>query len=115
MINSHNEANFIEVIDGVEVKSTVYGEKSIMSKFRMRSGHKLPSHNHPDYEQTGYLLEGYIVLSIGGTATEMRPGDSWCIGCGVEHSAEIIEDSVALEVFTYPREDYVKLLDPESR
>ena len=35
------------------------------------------------------------------------PGDSWCIGGDVEHGAEILEDSVAVEVFSPVREDYL--------
>ncbi|HAK44982.1 MAG TPA: cupin domain-containing protein [Spirochaeta sp.] len=115
MVNEHNNANYRSVIDGVEIKTTVYGKDTLMSKFSMKKDHKLPSHNHPDYEQTGYLLEGRIILTIGGTAYDMKPGDSWCIEKGVEHMAEILEDSVVLEVFSSPREDYVKLLDPKSR
>ena len=37
----------------------------------------------------------------------MEPGDSWCIPGHVEHRAEIIEDSVAIEVFSPVREDYL--------
>ena len=36
----------------------------------------------------------------------MRPGDSWTIPGGVVHSAKIIQDSVAIEVFSTAREDY---------
>ena len=32
------------------------------------------------------------------------PGDNWCISGGVEHGAEIIEDSIAVEVFSPLRE-----------
>ena len=114
MINRHNEQNFIPVLEGVEVKTTVMGEDSLMAEFHLRKGSVLPSHAHPDYEQTGFLVSGNIILTIGGKTISMNPGDSWCIRKGTEHRADIIEDSVAVEVFTCPREDYVKLLDPAS-
>ncbi len=33
--------------------------------------------------------------------------DSWCLKGGVEHSAEVLEDSVAVEVFSPVRKDYL--------
>jgi quercetin dioxygenase-like cupin family protein len=47
-----------------------------------------------------------MVLTIGNDAHEIRPGDSWTIRGNVEHHAKIVEDSVALEVFSPPRGDY---------
>ncbi len=114
MVNRHNDDNFVSALEGVDVKTSVIGEDSLMSEFRMKKGAVLPPHAHADYEQIGFLVSGNIIVHIGGRPWEMKPGDSWCINKGIEHRAEILEDSVAIEVFTYPREDYVKLLDPAS-
>jgi hypothetical protein len=38
---------------------------------------------------------------------DAQPDDSWCIPSGVEHGAEIIEDSIAIEVFSPVREEYL--------
>jgi len=38
---------------------------------------------------------------------EVAPGDSWCIPGNVEHGAEILMDSVAVEVFSPVREEYL--------
>ncbi len=75
-----------------------------MVEFRLAAGHDLPSHSHP-HEQTGYLVSGRISLRIGGEAYEARPGDSWTIPSGVEHGARILEDSIAVEVFSPVRQD----------
>jgi quercetin dioxygenase-like cupin family protein len=37
----------------------------------------------------------------------MLRGDSWAIPGGIEHSAEILADSVAIEVFAPVRSDYL--------
>ena len=115
MINIYNDQNFKQVFDGVEIKTTVHGEQSLMTEFRMKAGSKLPNHAHDTYEQTGYLISGNVVLTIGGEDFDLKAGDSWCVPAGVKHSADILADSVAVEVFTHPREDYVALLDPSSR
>jgi quercetin dioxygenase-like cupin family protein len=66
----------------------------------------LPKHAHPN-EQTGYLVKGRIKLTIGNDTLDLKPGDSWCILCNVMHCAEIIEDSLAIEVFSPVRMDYL--------
>jgi len=46
-------------------------------------------------------------LIIRDEKFEVMPGDSWCIPGDVEHDAEILEDSLAVEVFSPVREDYL--------
>jgi quercetin dioxygenase-like cupin family protein len=46
-------------------------------------------------------------LSIGADTHDVRPGDSWCVPGGVEHGVDVLEDSVAIEVFSPVREDYL--------
>lgn len=52
-------------------------------------------------------MKGRIRLSIGAEVADVHVGDSWCIPSNVEHGAEILEDSAAIEVFTPVREEYV--------
>ncbi len=102
-----------DILPGIEIKTLVHGEKSLMTKFRMHAGSELPLHSHP-YEQIGYLAQGRIRLTIGAETHDAAVGDSWCIAPNVEHRAEILEDSIALEIFTPLREDYIKYLNPED-
>jgi N-acetylglutamate synthase-like GNAT family acetyltransferase/quercetin dioxygenase-like cupin family protein len=97
---------YTEVIKGIKMKTLVYGEKSLLTELQLGKGSLLPSHSHP-HEQTGYLISGRIRLTIGGEAVEMEPGDSWSVPGDVAHSAEILENSVAIEVFSPVREDYL--------
>ena len=98
--------NYKPVLPGINLKTLVYGEKTLFSEFRMKAGSTLPSHSHM-YEQTGYLVSGKIRLTIGDEVFTVEPGDSWCIQSNVSHSAEILADSVAIEVFSPVREDYL--------
>lgn len=66
----------------------------------------LPSQAHP-YEQTGYLVKGHIVLRIGEEEHDTTAGDSWCILMNVTHGARVLEDSIAIEVFSPVRADYL--------
>jgi quercetin dioxygenase-like cupin family protein len=88
------------------MKTLVYGENTLMVEFRLDAGAALPHHSHA-HEQTGYLVSGRMNLTVGGETFPAEPGDSWTIGSGVEHGAEILEDSAAVEVFSPVREDYL--------
>jgi len=92
------------------MKTLCYGERMLLTEFLLERGRTLPSHSHP-YEQTGYLVTGHIRLKIGTQEYDAKPGDSWCIPTGVEHGAQILDDSVAVEVFSPVRQDYLPRQD----
>lgn len=106
MFYRHDTSGYRRAVEGVNMKTLVYGENTLFTEFLLQAGHTLPRHAH-DQEQTGYLVSGAIRLSIGEDAFDVCPGDSWCIPGGVEHGAEILADSVAIEVFSPVREDYL--------
>ncbi len=106
MFTPGNAKGYQDVIDKIRMKTTVYGAHSLMVEFRLAAGADLPVHRHP-HEQTGYLVAGRIDLTIGDQTHAVRPGDSWCIPGDVDHCAVAHEDSIAVEVFTPVREDYL--------
>jgi quercetin dioxygenase-like cupin family protein len=95
-----------EPLPGIRFKTLAYGAKTLLTEFHLEKGRLLPRHSHPQ-EQTGYLISGAIRLTIGNQKFDAKPGDCWCIEGGVEHQAEIIEDSVAIEVFSPVRQEYL--------
>ncbi len=101
-----SEESYIDVLEGIKRKTLVFGSNSLMTEFKLEKGKSLPLHKHP-HEQTGYLVSGHIILNIDGLKTEMNAGDSWCIPGDTEHGAEVIENSIAIEVFCPIREDYL--------
>ena len=106
MFYKHDPSGYHQAVAGVRMKTLVYGENTLFTEFILHAGHTLPRYAH-EQEQTGYLVSGSIRLSIGDAAFEVSPGDSWCIPGGVEHGAEILADSVAVEVFSPVRKDYL--------
>ncbi len=97
---------YIEAVAGINRKSLVWGQNALLTEFKLTGGKILPAHKHPE-EQVGYLVSGHIILTIGSEKYDMLPGDSWAIPGDIEHSAEIIVDSVAIEVFSPVRSDYL--------
>jgi quercetin dioxygenase-like cupin family protein len=106
MFAKYNETGFISPIEGIEMKTFVYGENSLLTRFHLKKGSLLPLHSHPQ-EQTGFMISGKMRLFIGQESFTAEPGDSWCIKGGIGHRAEILEDSSAIEVFSPLREDYL--------
>jgi len=106
MFYKRSNNGYKQALDGIKLKTLVYGDKTLFAEFHLEKGSQLPRHAHP-HEQTGYLISGRIRLSIGEDTFEVEPGDSWCIPGHVEHQAEILENSVAIEVFSPVREDYL--------
>jgi len=102
-----------EIINGISIKTLSYGENSLIVEFLLQKGSSLPEHKHIN-EQTGYLVKGSIRLFIDGKSKVLHPGDSWTILSNVQHRAEIIEDSVAIEVFSPKREDYIEYENKED-
>lgn len=93
-------------LEGIRQKTLVFGRRMLMTEFVLDKGHDLPLHGHP-YEQTGYLVKGHIILTVGDKQYDTLPGDSWCIAPNITHGARVLEDSVAIEVFSPVRQDYI--------
>jgi mannose-6-phosphate isomerase-like protein (cupin superfamily) len=55
-----------------------------------------------DYETVGYVIEGRARLRVGNWAVELKPGDSWVIETGKEHSYEVLERFRAIEATSPP-------------
>lgn len=106
MFTPHSTGGFKDVLPGIQRKTLAHGAKTLFTEFQLGKGARLPRHSHP-HEQTGYLISGAIRLTIGDVIHDVKPGDCWCIAGGVEHQADILEDSVAIEVFSPVREDYL--------
>jgi quercetin dioxygenase-like cupin family protein len=106
VFEKHSPTRYSAPLPGIRMKTLCFGERTLMTEFLLDGGSTLPRHGHP-YEQTGYLVKGHIRLTIGEVEHDVVAGDSWCIPPGVEHGARIIDDSVAVEVFSPAREDYL--------
>ncbi len=106
MFYKKNSDGYLNPVDGIELKTLTYGKKMSLTEFVMKKGCDLPAHDHP-HEQIGFLVSGRIELKVGDQTFNVDPGDSWCIPTGVSHGATVIEDSIAIEVFSPVRDDYI--------
>jgi quercetin dioxygenase-like cupin family protein len=107
MIVKANPEGYIEMMDGVWLKTLVHGEKTHLTHVVMKKGAVVPEHAHP-HEQTGTLISGSVRFFGEGEDIIAAPGDSWRFHGSEKHGAEALEDSILVEVFSPVREDYLK-------
>ena len=110
MFQQQSDAGYRTVLDGIELKTLAHGARTLLAEFRLAAGAVLPLHRHP-HEQTGYLVSGRLRLTVGGESFEAGPGDAWNVPADVDHGGEALAETVAVEVFSPVREDYL----PEKR
>lgn len=93
-------------LEGIEYKTLTHGERTSLSVFNLKKGSTIPKHSHP-HEQTGYVVAGRMIFTIADERFLAETGDSWNIPGNAEHDVEVLEDTVVIEVFSPPREDYL--------
>ena len=106
MFKKSSEIKPVNMMEGVERKTLTRGKRMLLVEFSFRAGATVPEHKHL-HEQTGYLCRGSGKLWIGDDAFELLPGSSWSIPPDAPHKAEFFEDSVAIDIFSPVREDYL--------
>ena len=106
MFTAAGDNGYADALSGIRRKTLSYGDATLMTEFRLRCGAVLPVHDHP-HEQTGYLVAGRLRLTIDDKTCDVEPGGSWSILGGVPHGAVALADTIAIEVFSPVREDYL--------
>ncbi len=81
------------------------GERMMVTLMTFTRGQEVGTHRHP-HEQAGYCIWGRFDLTIDGESTLIERDDSYVIPGGASHSYRVLEDALAVEVFSPPREDY---------
>ncbi len=104
-LTKNGEATPVEMLPGVVRRTLNEGAHTMLCELRMAKGSVIPAHTHP-HEQIGYLASGRFRFRLGDRWKEMGPGDSWCVPGGIEHEVEVLEDTVAVDIFCPPREEY---------
>jgi quercetin dioxygenase-like cupin family protein len=66
----------------------------------------VPTHQH-ESEQITYILEGVLKFQFEGQEVTLRKGDVLVIPSNVPHSAEALEDTQDLELFSPIRMDWL--------
>ena len=80
--------------------------ESTIARFVLSKGVKVPEHHHAN-AQIAFVVSGALRFSMQGHEVVVKAGEFLCIPPGVPHSAEALEDTVDIDVFTPIREDWI--------
>jgi len=102
------EQPWIEIAPGIRRRTITTGAKMYQMRAELAAGSRLPEHQHPQ-EQIAHILGGRLRLIAFGIPHELSTGESFYIASNVPHAIETIEDTVVLDTFSPPRDDYLAL------
>jgi quercetin dioxygenase-like cupin family protein len=94
-----------EMRPGVHRRVLGTTDRMMLTEFFLESGAEVPTHSHP-HDQVGYVTMGRLQLTVNGDLRELMSGDSYAIPGGVPHQALALRDTLLVEVFAPPREDF---------
>jgi len=90
-------------------REMLVGDKIMLARVLMKKGAHVPLHHHHN-EQVTYILEGALKFAIDGQEIVVRAGEVLCIPPHMP-----LEDTVDLDVFDPPREDWLNKTDDYLR
>jgi len=88
-------------------RKMIHGQHVTVARIRLRKGAVVPTHSHPN-EQISMLESGALRFVISGEDRVMRAGDAVVIPPHAPHLVEALEDSLAVDLFSPPREDWIR-------
>jgi quercetin dioxygenase-like cupin family protein len=87
----------------------ITGKGVMLAHVYLKKGCVVPRHSHHN-EQVSYILEGALRFWLGeepGEERVVRAGEVLVIPSNLPHKAEALEDTLDLDVFTPPRQDWL--------
>jgi quercetin dioxygenase-like cupin family protein len=84
----------------------IVGTKEMLVRWEFNKGAVAARHSHP-HEQIVVMVEGRLKLIVGDAETIMGRDDIVVIPPNVPHEAEALEDTVVIDIFSPPREDFL--------
>jgi quercetin dioxygenase-like cupin family protein len=95
----------------------ITGNRMMLAHVYLAKGCIVPKHSHEN-EQLTYILEGALHFWLGDDQTEqlvVRAGEVLHIPSNVPHKAEALEDTLDVDVFSPPRQDWLDKTDDYLR
>ncbi len=95
-----------EQMNPLMTRQYVVGANTMLARLVMKKGAHVPTHNHMN-EQISHVIAGSLIFRIEGKEETIRAGEVLCIPPHVAHEVIALEDSVALDIFNPPRQDWI--------
>ena len=96
----------VEQLNPLIGRQFVVGKDVMVARVLLKKGANVPLHHHHN-EQITYILEGALEFLIEGGRIVVHAGEVLCIPPNVPHEANALEDTVDLDIFNPPRQDWI--------
>jgi quercetin dioxygenase-like cupin family protein len=90
-------------------RKMITGERMMIAQIFLKKGCVVPRHQHEN-EQITYVLEGALRFRLGESGAEeitVRAGEVLTIPPNLPHTAEALEDTLDVDIFDPPRQDWL--------
>jgi quercetin dioxygenase-like cupin family protein len=104
----------LEHLNPLLQRQLVVGDSIMVARVYLQKGSHVPLHSHHN-EQVTYILEGALKFNINGREIVVHAGEVLCIPSNMPHEAFALEDTVDLDIFNPPREDWINKTDAYLR
>ena len=87
----------------------ITSDRMMLAHVYLKKGCIVPKHSHEN-EQLTYILEGALKFKIGDDGAEeitVHAGEVLLIPSNVPHQAEALEETLDVDVFSPPRQDWL--------
>jgi quercetin dioxygenase-like cupin family protein len=95
----------------------ITGDRVMLAHVYIKKGAVVPRHSHEN-EQLTYILEGGLRFWIGedeSQVIDVMAGEVLHIPSLVQHKAEALEDTLDVDIFSPPRQDWLNKTDDYLR
>jgi quercetin dioxygenase-like cupin family protein len=96
----------VERLNPLIGRQFVVGTGVMVARVLLKKGAHVPLHSHHN-EQVTYILEGALKFALEGKEVTVHAGEVLCIPPNVPHEAFALEDTVDLDIFNPPRQDWI--------
>jgi quercetin dioxygenase-like cupin family protein len=104
----------VELMNSLIGRQFIVGTDVMIARVLLKKGAHVPLHSHLN-EQVTYILEGALKFVLEGKEVVVHAGEVLCIPPHVPHEAFALEDTVDLDVFNPPRQDWIDRNDAYLR
>jgi quercetin dioxygenase-like cupin family protein len=98
-------------------RKLISGERMMIAHVYFKKGEEVPRHSH-DNEQLTYILSGALRFWFGANGEQeitVRAGEVVVIPSNLPHKAVALEDTLDVDVFCPPRQDWLNGTDAYLR
>ena len=95
----------VEMLPGIHRRTMGITDEAMLCEFFLERDSVVPEHSHMN-DQVGYVIYGRVEFQIGDEHHICNPGESYAIPGGIMHSARALVDSLVIDAFSPPRNDY---------